>query len=131
MPEPFSHAQPGAVAAGGRHGEAAGREHDPRRGYRPGGCVDRESAGGRLDGRHARAELQTHAAAAREGDEAVANVASAVRTRKQFARALLEGERDAEVLLEERLLFAQGPRAEHAAQQMWRTVGHKPLRRQH
>ena len=67
----------------------------------------------------------------RVGDQPVANVARAVRSRKQLAGFFLERQRDLEIALEELALLVQRPGAQHAAQQVRRRIGDEALGRQH
>src|SRR5688572_10749862 len=105
MAESLRHRQASAVTAGRRDREAAGCEDHAIALKRPAGCGDRESAGADRQIGHRGVETRLDAFGTRIGDEAVTDVARAVRSRKQLAGFLLERQRDLEVALEERALF--------------------------
>jgi hypothetical protein len=116
-------AQPEAIAAGGRHRETA-RRHDHGVGvdrrravaFHAPATIERTEAGD--GGAHA----QRRAGAGRVREQSVAHVARLVRPREQLRRLDFLGEGQTELVLEERDLLSQRPRAEHPVQQIGRRI---------
>jgi hypothetical protein len=123
-------AQP--VAAGGGDGEpAGGHDHRSRRDGTPVLERDLESARRGCHRRDAGIEAEGGPRAPRHGHEPITHVAGAVRDGEELARLRLEGEREAEIVLEEAALRVERPAREQPAHQVGRGVAGEAPRRQY
>ena len=95
-----------AVAASGRHREPAGGQDHTAGFERAAGGLECPAVAGGPETGDRRAELKAHAVTMCQGDKPVAHIARTVGAREQFAGLFLEGERNADLVLEERLLLA-------------------------
>jgi hypothetical protein len=131
MPQRRRDRQAGAVAAGGRHREAARGQNHARCSDHTGRGVEPPSIALAPEPGDSGSKLKPHAAAAGERDQAIPHVACAVRAGKELPGLGLQRQRNSDLFLEEPPLGGEGPRAQDAAQQGCRRVGDEALGRQH